>query len=1096
VLTVAGSSSFTTSATDASITLNSANLLSGAVSLNTSGAGGHAALTNNLATALGASDVGGNLTVTDTAGNLTQAAALTVAGASSFTTSAANATIALTNNGNLFSGAVSLSTTGGSGDVSLTNNRATVLGASAVGGSLVVTDRVGDLTQTGALTVVGTSSFTTATNNATITLASANLLGGEVTLTTSGGNGDASLTNNAAGGLVLAASSIGGNLTATSTLGNLTQSGALTVGGTSSFTTSATNATITLNDANRLTGAVSLNTSGPSGDAQLSNDRATVLGGSSVGGNLTVTDTVASLTQSGVLAVGGTSSFTTLAANADITLDGANQFIGAVSLSTGGAGGNASLSNIASGGLVLGASNVGGNLTVVSTLGDLSQSGALTVGKTSSFTTAAAGAAIALTDNGNLLSGAVSLNTAAGGSASLTNSGATVLGASTVGGNLTVRTDDISINSAVAGQTVTLLPFTATATMGLGTGPGTLSLSQTALNRITAATVVFGSTGSTGAMTVGGTVTLPSTITNLTLVSGSSIAVASGASLSDTNASSTVLMQAASLTLDGTVAVNGGNGALVLNTTGTATQSAAITASGLALLGAGGSYALTDAGNLIGTLAVNTGSVTLNTGQAVTIGNVAGTSGWSTTAASTLTAAGPASDITIASPVSFSGGILTLNAGGSAAINAQVSGGAAGDFTLTANGNLSIGASGLVTGKTVALAAGGAFINNRGSDAIGASDRWLVYSKAPDAPGENFGDLNSNNTAIWNNTYATLPPPAVTVAGNRYIFAFAPGSTPATLTVTSLNDSKTYGATANLSRFTVSGFQAGVPNAYLPDANVYSGTPAFASAGAAATANAGTYGIALSQGSLVASAGYNFAFNNTGLLTVNPAGLTITANNVTQVYDGVPFSGGSVTYGGFVNGENASVLAGTLAYGGNSQGATNVGTYGITASGLASSNYLINYVGGALTITKAPLTIAANSQTKFIGTPDPPLTFRVTNGTLVGDDNLTGALARAPGQDLGAYAITQGTLASLNYDLTFIGSTLFIEANPAGMIAPSTLINPANGTPVFPAYTGGSVLPKLGTSGAAGVNTNQPVLKIVTSANGQNISLVPAGPPP
>ena len=57
-----------------------------------------------------------------------------------------------------------------SGNASLTNNLATVLGASSIGGNLVVTDRVGNLTQTGALTVGGTSSFTTSTANATITL--------------------------------------------------------------------------------------------------------------------------------------------------------------------------------------------------------------------------------------------------------------------------------------------------------------------------------------------------------------------------------------------------------------------------------------------------------------------------------------------------------------------------------------------------------------------------------------------------------------------------------------------------------------------------------------------------------------------------------------------------------------------------------------------------------------------------------------------------------------------------------------------------------------------------------------------------------------
>ena len=382
-------------------------------------------------------------------------------------------------------------------------------------------------------------------------------------------------------------------------------------------------------------------------------------------------------------------------------------------------------------------------------------------------------------------------------------------------------------------------------------------------------------------------------------------------------------------------------------------------------------------------------------------------------------------------------------------------------------------------------------------------------SNAPDPPGENFGNLNSNNTAIWNNTYATLPPASVTVPGNRYIFAFAPGATPATLTVTSLNDSKTYGNTANLSLYTVTGFQAGVPNAYLPDTtSVYSGTPAFSSAGAAANANSGTYIIDISQGSLVASAGYNFAFVSTGLLTVNPTGLTVTANNATQTYNGSPYSGGNgVTYSGFVNGEGASVLSGTVDYGGTSQGAVNVGTYTIVPSNLLSSNYVINYVAGMLTISKAPITVTANSQVKFIGSPDPSLTYSVTSGTLFGGDALSGALARAPGEGLGAYSIGKGTLASLNYDVTFVGSTLVIEANPeAALATPSWSTTAMNApvanalsvtsnsaSPVASVYS--SALPSAATAAGLSVNTNQPPLKIVRSRSGNGIVLEPAAPP-
>ena len=96
---------------------------------------------------------------------------------------------------------------------SLTNAKATVLGASTVGGNLTVTDTVGNLTQTGVLTVAGASSFATSATSATITLTSANLLTGPASLNTNGASANASLTNSLTGDLALAASSVGGNLT-------------------------------------------------------------------------------------------------------------------------------------------------------------------------------------------------------------------------------------------------------------------------------------------------------------------------------------------------------------------------------------------------------------------------------------------------------------------------------------------------------------------------------------------------------------------------------------------------------------------------------------------------------------------------------------------------------------------------------------------------------------------------------------------------------------------------------------------------------------------------------------------------------------------
>ena len=97
---------------------------------------------------------------------------------------------------------------------------------------------------------------------------------------------------------------------------------------------------------------------------------------------------------------------------------------------------------------------------------------------------------------------------------------------------------------------------------------------------------------------------------------------------------------------------------------------------------------------------------------------------------------------------------------------------------------------------------------------------------------------------------------------------------------------------------------------------------------------------------------------------------TITANDVTQTYNGLSYSGGnSVSYSDPYQG----YLTGTLSYTGTSQTARNAGSYGISAGGLSSTNsqYVVLYVGGTLTISKANLTLSGtqvyNGSTAFAG---------------------------------------------------------------------------------------------------------------------------------
>src|SRR5262249_47883742 len=175
---------------------------------------------------------------------------------------------------------------------------------------------------------------------------------------------------------------------------------------------------------------------------------------------------------------------------------------------------------------------------------------------------------------------------------------------------------------------------------------------------------------------------------------------------------------------------------------------------------------------------------------------------------------------------------------------------------------------------------------------------------------------------------------------------------PAALTISANNASKTYGQTLTSTGFTSNGLQFGETV----------GSATLVTAGADATANAGSYAITASgaTGGTFNPANYAINYIN-GTLTINPQTLTITANDVTQTHNNVPYSGGNgVTYSGVIKGEDSSVLSGTIIFCGNSQGAVNVGTYTNIPSGQTSSNYAINYVNGTLIIKPAPITVTFN----------------------------------------------------------------------------------------------------------------------------------------
>jgi filamentous hemagglutinin family protein len=227
----------------------------------------------------------------------------------------------------------------------------------------------------------------------------------------------------------------------------------------------------------------------------------------------------------------------------------------------------------------------------------------------------------------------------------------------------------------------------------------------------------------------------------------------------------------------------------------------------------------------------------------------------------------------------------------------------------------------------------------------------------------------------------------------NYTFAQAAGNAaaltvnPAILTITANNASKTYGDVLTFAgnEFTASGLQNGET---IGDVAL---TSAGAAAGASVTGGPYTITSNAATGGSFNTGNYAITYKN-GSLTVGQAALTVTANDDSKTYNGLAYTGGhGVTYSGFVNGENASVLGGALGYAGDSQGATNAGHYTITPDGLTAGNYAVTYKNGSLSVGQAALTVSSSNVSKaYDGGLSAIGTAVVSGGTLFGSDTLSG----------------------------------------------------------------------------------------------------------
>jgi filamentous hemagglutinin family protein len=321
------------------------------------------------------------------------------------------------------------------------------------------------------------------------------------------------------------------------------------------------------------------------------------------------------------------------------------------------------------------------------------------------------------------------------------------------------------------------------------------------------------------------------------------------------------------------------------------------------------------------------------------------------------------------------------------------------------NGGNGVSYSGFVNGETSAVLSGSLNYGGSSQGAVNAGSYGIVPS-----------GLSAANYAI------TYTPGALTIS--PAVLAVITGSLTGSI-------SKTYdgSATATLApaNFLLSGFVNG------DGATVTQTLGSFADANAG-TAKTVTVTLASSDFSATGNtvlANYTLPTSVSGNIGhIAAAPLLVTAHNASKTYDALAFSGGhGVSYSGFVNGETAAVLGGSLGFAGSSQGAVNAGSYTLLPQGLAASNYAISYGSGSLTITPAALAIAATAHGKtYDGTT--AITAAPTVIGLQGSDTVTGLTQAYADKRAGSgktvsvtgYTVNDGNGGG-NYTVSVAGST-------------------------------------------------------------------------
>jgi len=174
---------------------------------------------------------------------------------------------------------------------------------------------------------------------------------------------------------------------------------------------------------------------------------------------------------------------------------------------------------------------------------------------------------------------------------------------------------------------------------------------------------------------------------------------------------------------------------------------------------------------------------------------------------------------------------------------------------------------------------------------------------------------------------------------------------------------------------------------------------------------------------------------------------TLTGGTASSTYGTTPTATFGYTLAGSDNEDTIGNigLTGTMILTGVPSTTSNAGTYTISYGGGFSSSIGLTFTAGSgitYTVDKRAINISANARSKTYGNGDQTLSWlaetRTGNRGLMPGDSFSGALGRTAGENIGTYAINQGSLNNSNYTISYTGSNLTINPRPITLSASAT----------------------------------------------------------